>query len=72
MRLTSTQASVSSGPDAGVRASTDASTLLPGYRLYFRREGEVLIVLLVGGDKGSQRRDLPKAKEIWKRWKEGE
>lgn len=44
----------------------------PGYRLYFRREGEVLIVLLVGGDKGSQRRDLPKAKEIWKRWKEGE
>ena len=34
----------------------------PGYRLYFIREGETVIVLLCGGDKGSQRRDIRQAK----------
>jgi putative addiction module killer protein len=36
----------------------------PGYRLYFTRRGEALVLLLIGGDKGSQRRDIAKAKEI--------
>jgi putative addiction module killer protein len=36
----------------------------PGYRLYFTRRGATLIVLLVGGDKGSQSRDIAKAKEM--------
>ena len=36
----------------------------PGYRLYFTRRGTTLIVLLVGGDKGSQTRDIAKAKEL--------
>lgn len=36
----------------------------PGYRLYFTRRGERLIILLVGGDKSTQRRDIAKAKEI--------
>ncbi|HEX8402251.1 MAG TPA: type II toxin-antitoxin system RelE/ParE family toxin [Allosphingosinicella sp.] len=36
----------------------------PGYRLYFTRRGEQVILLLVGGDKGSQERDIAKAKEI--------
>jgi len=36
----------------------------PGYRLYFTRRGEALILLLVGGDKGSQARDIAKAKEM--------
>ncbi|CCG43251.1 type II toxin-antitoxin system RelE/ParE family toxin [Magnetospirillum molischianum] len=36
----------------------------PGYRLYFVRRGSVLIVLLCGGDKGSQVRDIRKAKEM--------
>ena len=35
----------------------------PGYRLYFTWQGKSL-VLLIGGDKGSQRRDIAKAKEI--------
>ena len=34
----------------------------PGYRVYFTRRGDVLIVLLCGGDKGSQRRDVARAK----------
>lgn len=36
----------------------------PGYRVYFTRRGETLILLLLGGDKGSQQRDIAKAKEI--------
>jgi putative addiction module killer protein len=30
----------------------------PGYRVYFVRRGHALVVLLAGGDKGSQRRDI--------------
>jgi len=33
----------------------------PGYRVYFVRRGEMLIVLLAGGDKGSQNRDISTA-----------
>ena len=32
-----------------------------GYRLYFIRRGSEVIVLLCGGDKGSQRRDINRA-----------
>jgi len=35
----------------------------PGYRLYFVRRGQVVIILLCGGDKGSQARDIERAKE---------
>jgi putative addiction module killer protein len=33
----------------------------PGYRLYFARRGERLIVLLCGGDKSSQQKDIREA-----------
>jgi len=36
----------------------------PGYRLYFVRRGEVVIVLLCGGDKSSQDRDIARAKAM--------
>ncbi len=38
----------------------------PGYRVYFVRRGEVVVVLLCGGDKGSQARDISKAKSMAK------
>ena len=37
-----------------------------GYRIYFKKEDGKIIVLLIGGDKSSQKSDIEKAKEIWK------
>ena len=42
----------------------------PGYRVYFGREADVVVVLLCGGDKGSQRCDIELAKQYWKEYKE--
>jgi putative addiction module killer protein len=37
----------------------------PGYRVYFGYHGDIIVVLLSGGDKGSQNRDIPIAKRYW-------
>jgi putative addiction module killer protein len=42
----------------------------PGYRLYFMPRGRQLVVLLCGGDKASQSRDIQRAKQIAQDWKE--
>ncbi|HGM4786996.1 MULTISPECIES: type II toxin-antitoxin system RelE/ParE family toxin [Stenotrophomonas] len=36
----------------------------PGYRVYYTQRGNELVILLVGGDKGAQQRDIDKAKEL--------
>jgi len=36
----------------------------PGYRVYFVRNGATVYVLLNGGDKGSQKRDIERAKDL--------
>ncbi len=36
----------------------------PGYRAYFVRRGEIVYLLLLGGDKSTQKRDIKRAKEI--------
>ncbi len=36
-----------------------------GYRVYYKEKDRKIIVLLIGGDKSSQQKDIEKAKEIW-------
>lgn len=38
----------------------------PGYRVYYQQRGETIVLLLCGGDKGSQKRDIKEAKKLAK------
>ena len=38
----------------------------PDYRVYFGREGDAVVILLCGGDKGSQERDIERARDYWR------
>lgn len=40
----------------------------PGYRVYFTRRGTELVLLLIGGDKSTQQRDIEAALELAKEW----
>lgn len=42
----------------------------PGYRIYFGRDGMALVLLLIGGDKGTQDKDIAKAQRYWREYKE--
>ena len=37
----------------------------PGYRVYFGRDGDILVILLTGGTKKRQQRDIETAKKLW-------
>jgi putative addiction module killer protein len=40
----------------------------PGYRIYFHRRGNTVVILLCGGDKGSQAKDIKTAKRLLDEW----
>ncbi len=40
-----------------------------GYRVYFAREGKTMVILLCGGDKPTQRRDIDLAKSYWQEYR---
>jgi len=41
----------------------------PGYRLYFGRDGEQLVILLIGGTKQRQQDDIATAQTYWRDYK---
>jgi putative addiction module killer protein len=42
----------------------------PGYRVYYAQRGEQLLLLLIGGDKSSQTKDIAKAQQLAKDFEE--
>ena len=44
----------------------------PGYRVYFAKIGRKVVLLLCGGDKRTQEKDIRQAKEYWREYKERE
>jgi len=45
-------------------------TFGPGYRIYFGKDGERLVILLGGGTKKRQNRDIENAQLLWKTYKQ--
>jgi putative addiction module killer protein len=43
----------------------------PGYRVYFGRDGDALVILLTGGTKKRQQRDIDTAHAYWRDYKQG-
>jgi hypothetical protein len=42
----------------------------PGYRIYFKQRGQEIVILLCGGNKNTQNRDIRHAKHLAKDWME--
>jgi putative addiction module killer protein len=42
----------------------------PGYRVYFGKDGEVLIILLGGGTKKRQQKDIETAHTLWQEYRQ--
>jgi putative addiction module killer protein len=42
----------------------------PGYRIYFMKRGKEIIILLCGGDKSTQVKDIKTAKRLAEEWSE--
>ncbi len=53
--------------DGGLELKIDHG---PGYRLYYAMSRKTVVLLLMGGDKSTQQKDIETAKAYWKRQKE--
>ena len=42
----------------------------PGYRIYFQRRGDTVILLLCGGNKSTQKKDIEAARRLSRQWRE--
>ena len=63
------QGNLSSAKGVGAGVFEHRIDFGPGYRIYFGRDGDTLIVLLGGGTKARQRRDIEAAGHLWREYR---
>ncbi len=75
LKITARMVRLASGNPGDVKPVGDGLSEIrinygPGYRVYFMQRGPFVIILLSGGDKSSQQRDISKAKSLASEWKD--
>ena len=63
------QGNLANAKSVGAGVSECRIDFSPGYRVYYGRDGDTLIILLAGGSKKRQQRDIEAAKERWRDYK---
>lgn len=63
-------ANFSNAKEIGAGVSEYRIDFGPGYRIYFGVDGPTLIILLGGGTKSRQRRDVESARSLWREYKQ--
>ncbi len=63
------QGNLSNAKSLGAGVSEYRIDFGPGYRVYFGKDGDTLIILLGGGTKKRQQRDIAAARDLWREYK---
>ncbi|MCH9049473.1 MAG: type II toxin-antitoxin system RelE/ParE family toxin [Proteobacteria bacterium] len=63
------QGNLSNAKSIGAGVSEYRIDFGPGYRVYFGKDGDTLIILLGGGTKKRQQRDIEAARDLWREYK---
>ncbi len=64
------QGNLSSAKGVGAGVSEYRIDFGPGYRIYFGKDGDMLIILLGGGTKKRQQKDIVLAQDLWREYKQ--
>ena len=63
------QGNLSGAKGVGAGVSEYRIDFGPGYRVYFGKDGDTLIILLGGGTKKRQQKDIEAAQDLWREYK---
>ena len=64
------QGNLSNAKGVGAGVSEFRIDFGPGYRIYFGKDGDTLIILLGGGTKKRQKKDIEVAQTLWRKYKQ--
>ncbi len=64
------QGNLSNAKGVGAGVSEYRIDFGPGYRVYFGKDGDTLIILLGGGTKKRQQKDIEAAQDLWREYKQ--
>ncbi len=64
------QGNLSNAKGVGAGVSEYRIEFGPGYRVYFGKDGDTLIILLGGGTKKRQQKDIEAAQDLWREYKQ--